>query len=177
MNCSRCEKPKPLKDFSPDAKTSTGKSSWCKACKAEYQRDYKRARRATPEGHAAILKSARSSRVAFYGLTDADYEEILALQGGVCAGCKRPPKEGRRLDIDHKHQPGEKKRQPWERASMVRGLLCHMCNRALGILRDKPEVLRALLQYLESPPAVAVLLPKFQNLTAYLEAYEVRRPN
>lgn len=174
--CSACKKKKPLTQFGPDAKTSTGKSSWCKQCKREYQREYAKQRREDPRWREAHNKQARSSRVNWYGINEQDYEEIQALQGDGCAGCGyKPPPEKRRLDIDHRHQKQDKKREPWERAPMVRGLLCHRCNRVLGILKDNPETLRKLAAYLESPPAHKILLPKFQRMAEYLAQYEKRK--
>ena len=37
------------------------------------------------------------------GLSDEDYDAMLAAQGGVCAICGNPPKT-RRLDTDHDHK-------------------------------------------------------------------------
>lgn len=54
------------------------------------------------------------------GITKANYDRMLAMQGGVCKICKNSPGK-RRLDIDHCHQTG-----------LVRGLICHKCNRAIG---------------------------------------------
>lgn len=59
------------------------------------------------------------------------YEEILAKQGGVCALCGRPPKT-RRLDMDHDHK-----------RMVIRGLLCHRCNRSLPSWIDREWLLRA----------------------------------
>jgi hypothetical protein len=55
-----------------------------------------------------------------YGLTREAYEQMLAAQGGGCAICKRTDK---RLVVDHGH--GDQR---------VRGLLCDMCNHAVGYL-------------------------------------------
>ncbi len=70
-----------------------------------------------------------------YGLSDADYDALLARQRGVCANCKR----NRRLGVDHCHATGK-----------VRGLLCGNCNRGLGLFHDDPELLRAAAAYLEA---------------------------
>jgi hypothetical protein len=43
------------------------------------------------------------------------------------------------LTVDHDHRTGE-----------VRGLLCNLCNVALGVLRDDTRTARALIAYLES---------------------------
>lgn len=48
-----------------------------------------------------------------FSITPEEYDLILAEQGGVCAVCKKPPKENKRLAIDHSHRSG-----------LVRGLLC-----------------------------------------------------
>jgi hypothetical protein len=61
----------------------------------------------------------RKPRAAQLGVTDAEYDRLLAAQGGGCAICGNPPKT-RRLHVDHDHKTGR-----------VRGLLCHRCNRAL----------------------------------------------
>lgn len=55
-----------------------------------------------------------------YQLTPEQYDLILWHQGGVCAICRKPPKESKRLNVDHSHSTGK-----------VRGLLCHRCNNRL----------------------------------------------
>lgn len=80
-----------------------------------------------------------------YGITADEYAAILAAQNGVCAICKQT--RSYRLNVDHRHSDG-----------VVRGLLCRLCNgRLLTAARDRPEVLRAAADYLEAPPAVAVI--------------------
>jgi hypothetical protein len=71
-----------------------------------------------------------------YGLTQGEFEAMLASQGGLCAICSLPmgtPK------IDHNHDTGE-----------VRGLLCSPCNTGIGHLKDSPEVLFAAYQYVST---------------------------
>ena len=76
-----------------------------------------------------------------YGISQAEYEEILEEQHGCCAICKRHHTEfDRNLAVDHDHQTLE-----------VRGLLCQWCNqRLLGRHRD-PDLFRAAAEYLEKP--------------------------
>jgi hypothetical protein len=72
------------------------------------------------------------------------YDALLAIQGGVCALCGNPPKEGgRRLNIDHDHRG----------MLELRGLLCFRCNRALPDYVDAAWLRRAA-EYLENPPAL-----------------------
>jgi hypothetical protein len=74
-----------------------------------------------------------------YGISLADFKGILAAQDGCCAIC-HSDKSGRRgWHVDHDHQSG-----------VVRGLLCHFCNTAIGSLKDDPELLRAAALYLET---------------------------
>lgn len=72
------------------------------------------------------------------------YPELLEYQHGHCALCSSTPKT-RRFAIDHDH-----------RTMTTRGLLCHRCNRALPAWVTAGWLRRAA-DYLESPPAVALL--------------------
>lgn len=72
-----------------------------------------------------------------YGLTEAGYNVLLDQQGGVCAICQKPPREGRPLAIDHDHK-----------TERFRGLLCDDCNRGLGMFHDSPAALVAASVYL-----------------------------
>ena len=90
-------------------------------------------------GDVVSIDKARDARLKrLYGISIADYDRTLALQGGVCAGCKQPPKPGgRRLHCDHSHKTGK-----------FRGILCWKCNSALKKLRDNPEISYNLYIYL-----------------------------
>lgn len=63
------------------------------------------------------------------------YEEWEARFGARCGICGREASGVRRLDRDHDHRTGE-----------PRGLLCHLCNRALG--NRTLEWLRAAVYYM-----------------------------
>jgi hypothetical protein len=69
-----------------------------------------------------------------HGLERGDYERMLQRQGGVCALCERT--SDRPLQIDHCHATGA-----------VRGLLCHLCNKALGLVQDNHVVLARAVAY------------------------------
>jgi hypothetical protein len=78
-----------------------------------------------------------------YGVTAEWYTSTSAEQGGTCAICKKPETavvRGRqlRLSVDHCHTSGK-----------VRGLLCSVCNRAIGALRDDVSLLQSAINYLK----------------------------
>jgi len=72
-----------------------------------------------------------------YGLTLLQHDAVLNFQDGLCAVCKIDPP----VDVDHDHKTNE-----------VRGLLCHKCNVAIGLLRDDPTLMRAAASYVETDP-------------------------
>ena len=92
------------------------------------------------------------SRAKQLGVTDDDYARLLAAQDGHCAICPSTPKT-RRLHVDHDHKVEE---LHGTRAS-IRGLLCASHNKVLRDVRDSVPILRALIEYLEDPPARKVL--------------------
>ncbi len=85
--------------------------------------------RDNPERRA--VQSRRQHLKARYKMTPEEYDCRLKNQGGVCVICKNPPAKGQRLAVDHDHAccSGAK-----TCGKCIRGLLCHKCNRALGIL-------------------------------------------
>lgn len=75
-----------------------------------------------------------------FGMTLADYDEMLERQCGGCAICgTHDTAPYKHFGVDHDHATGA-----------VRGLLCHGCNSALGRLHDEPELLRAAADYLDA---------------------------
>lgn len=120
----------------------------------EWQREYQRARRKTVLGRYA---TARTNLKQLYGIDFARYEEIFERQRGCCAICGKgivraftaestgksgPRAGGARVDHDHACCPGKR-----SCGRCVRGLLCHHCNIGMGGFRDKPELLRAAIEY------------------------------
>lgn len=95
-------------------------------------------RKSNPEAAAAITR--RSKLKTLFGLTQEEYEAMMIAQDGKCAGCDSSDPADRRysiLPVDHDHETGK-----------VRGLLCSNCNRALGLVKDNPDVLLSLAAYL-----------------------------
>jgi hypothetical protein len=72
-----------------------------------------------------------------YGITDDQYIQILESQDGLCKICKRPPKQGQILCIDHNHSTG-----------VNRGLLCRGCNSHMGYF-EKYNIVENMVEYLK----------------------------
>lgn len=88
----------------------------------------------------AKLKHHREGLRKNYGLTPADYNEMLKKQNGKCAICgvdSPGRKNGTNFYVDHCHATG-----------LVRGLLCHSCNLGIGHLKDDVRLVESALQYL-----------------------------
>lgn len=78
-----------------------------------------------------------------YKITLKDYLILAEKQKFVCAICHKENFAMNKchsgtLVVDHDHNTGE-----------VRGLLCHNCNRALGLLKDNKDNIQNCLSYLE----------------------------
>ena len=89
-----------------------------------------------------ILAKVRTKfRGSKYGISDAECRHLDAEQNGRCAICRREPiggkKSAARLNVDHDHENG-----------MARGLLCHICNLALGGFGDDLGRLGSAMDYL-----------------------------
>lgn len=79
------------------------------------------------------------NRMRLYGLTDTEYQTLLAAQDGRCAICGVDQPGGKGAwHVDHCHD-----------SNKIRGLLCHHCNVGLGHFKDDPVRLRAAAVYLE----------------------------
>ncbi len=158
---ANCANPKCLGEFSPDRyhpeqkycssacriqhrNTVFGRrdrEKWKQTHPGEYEKS--RARHiakveASPELLRARRRLCRSSHLKrAYGITAEQKEARLAAQGNCCAACGSPNHEGRGWATDHDHKTG-----------LLRGELCNRCNPALGFVKDNPEHLQKLIEYL-----------------------------
>jgi len=122
--CPRCEQTFPIGSFGRNRSSIDGLTSYCRPC------------------HNAISKANRERRNGStreyhlrrrYGIGEADYAKKFEEQGGVCAAYR----VDKPVHVDHDHKTG-----------VVRGLLCFLCNQALGNVRDEPARLHGLIDYL-----------------------------
>lgn len=83
-----------------------------------------------------------------YGIDLDQYHAMREAQGSLCAICRKPgfkmgDSQQLLLVVDHCHDTGK-----------VRGLLCHNCNRALGLLQDDTAALSRAIGYLEGATTI-----------------------
>lgn len=78
-------------------------------------------------------------RMRKFGLSQEAFDGLLDKQGGVCAICNKVNWNGKGPHVDHDHITGK-----------VRGILCHSCNVSLGLIKDDPNVARAMANYIET---------------------------
>ena len=112
--CRTCGEVKPHSEWHRNATASDGLSTRCKACRAV-------------QGRQDHLKRQ-------YGMTEAERDEMVASQMGLCVICLEAPA----VHVDHCHKTGR-----------VRGVLCFNCNSAIGKLGDDPDAVRRAAAYLE----------------------------
>ena len=168
-SCTKCGERKPLAEFY--VRQSTGAvNPWCRACYREWHRNRyapqgdetdsprpcavcgvnftPKQRRAAMYCSAECKNRSPKHREKHlrrkYGITSADYDAMLAAQGGRCALCDATPETQRAkyktfFHVDHCHDTGR-----------VRGLLCGEHNLMLGRWGDDPAQLRRAADYLEA---------------------------
>lgn len=165
--CSTCDETKPIAAYQKDKGTACGYRSRCKACRKRLAREQMElaetnrpvdfvkqcifceetkaaehfCKNTTLDGLGSECKDCARARQLWknYGITLADYDDMLEAQGGVCAfdGPTCGIDRFGRFHVDHDHETGE-----------VRGLLCTNCNKGLGMFQDDPQLLLTAAAYL-----------------------------
>jgi len=114
----------------------------CSKCNTEQPLDNFHKNKTTIDGYVYHCKSCRKEEsLKLYGLTLQDYDDLLKEQNGCCKICGTTDPRGQskagRFYVDHNHKTGK-----------VRGLLCHDCNTAIGLLKDSPAIVAKAWDYL-----------------------------
>lgn len=116
----------------------------CRGCnKSKEQKEFRRISRGKPTTQPDC-KECRSYKEFVrglkrnYGITPAQYEEMLIAQDNRCACCGAHESEfKRRLHVDHDHVTGQ-----------VRALLCTRCNPLVGFAKEDAKRLEMAATYL-----------------------------
>jgi len=134
--CKTCGQIKPLDDFYKVNKKSRYHVGTCKRCTLDKQsKSYDKTK--------GRDKNLRHN----YGITLEQYNTMLIEQNYQCKICGSTKPGGRKagrggatdvMVVDHCHDTGK-----------VRGLLCHRCNRCMGLLGDNVDTLSKMISYLK----------------------------
>ena len=117
--CSVCKQEKEVTQFNRRSASKDGLQGYCRECSRKACRRQDLKRR--------------------YGITVEQFDSLLEEQGGGCAICgtTEPVGRGNTFHVDHCHD-----------GRHVRGLLCHSCNTAIGLMQDNPERLIEAAAYI-----------------------------
>ena len=111
--CHKCLEIKTIDKFTKSSFKEDGYSGRCKDCDRE------------------------KYYIKAFGITLAQYNEMLASQDNKCYICKSESSETNQLDIDHSHSTGK-----------IRKLLCHFCNCGIGCFNESVDNLTRAKNYL-----------------------------
>lgn len=128
--CQKCNTRKSMTDFYY-ANRKTCRRRTCKACVGVR---FNERRAANPQRHARA--SRRWTIRTKYGISEEQFDRILANQEGQCRVCWTLLYPAN-TNIDHDHKSGR-----------VRGLLCFNCNVAIGHFRDNPALMERAAGYI-----------------------------
>lgn len=144
----------PLRKQSPD-----GRHHLCFPCKRArhrvYQQNYvnrdpeRRRKQANDYALKNKSRSSDNSRKRKYGLSNADIDQMVQAQGGVCGLCRGEFTWGQTfVDHDHNCCPRQDGNEV-TCGNCVRAILCRLCNQGLGMFNEDPELLRTAADYIE----------------------------
>lgn len=127
--CNQCGVWRPLTDFDPSRTGKYGRQAKCSNCR--------RLRRRNRYALNPVKWSYKHIK-ATYGLSKAEFDQLLLSQNGRCAACDDLFGNTRHRHIDHCHTTGR-----------IRGILCQSCNVSIGSMKEDIGRLRRLIAYLE----------------------------
>ncbi len=144
--CKKCSTLRKLDEFHKNKANPDGLQYRCKACSTKDMAAY--VKKKGPEWRKQFSRRYEKTRKVCrrrldlktkYGITPAEYDKMLAAQGGGCAICQSKDAHNRwgTFHVDHNHDTGK-----------VRGILCNRCNSALGLLGDDMEGVLKFVDYL-----------------------------
>lgn len=128
----------------PERKRATRRAYYAKN-KASIVAKSKEWERANPERKKERNRCRRL--VKTFGISPAEYELLLEIQGYTCAICNGALDRGRKTHLDHNHYTGK-----------VRAILCAGCNQGIGVLERDGGIWLAKAQvFLARQATVSVL--------------------
>jgi len=136
--CAKCKINKSFDDFYKSKKgCKNGLTPRCKYCHYIQTREWRKKNKEKIPNYCR--KHGLKTR---YGLSIEDFEKLKKFQNNCCAICGdipniEKPSQANKLHVDHCHITGK-----------IRGLLCHLCNRGIGLFRERKDLLQKGIDYL-----------------------------
>lgn len=134
--CRVCKEEKSFTEYYKKQFGKYGVDSICKNCSKKKTYAYRQDQMSSKSKYIIARKSALKSK---YNMTLEEYEILFNNQDGLCAICQKREKQNKLLAVDHCHKTGK-----------IRGLLCSVCNTAIGKLNDDPKLLDKAARYLRA---------------------------
>lgn len=155
--CRKCSTLKSLDQFGNDKKKADKLRTHCKSCNSKAYKDWyysdvdnsravsqnwrdtnKQKRKEIWQDY--YLQDKASKLKKNYGIEYEDYLLMLEDQNFKCLTCNSDFSKmaSRKIHLDHNHSTGE-----------IRGILCHNCNIALGLLKEDIAVLKRMILYID----------------------------
>lgn len=161
--CSICHEVLPFSDFYLDKNKTRGITSSCKKCSRKYNKENHASREKTREYYYSgnrykevqkrkkelqelkdrfLEYGVRWKTLSYfkqtYNITIEEYLQLIIDCDNKCIVCNTSFKDNtKNRHVDHDHATGK-----------VRGILCGNCNIALGLLKDNPNTISNLLDYI-----------------------------
>ena len=147
--CKKCKVSKSTDNFFKRKNYKDGFDTSCKSCRREiYKKWYnsekgqEKTKKYSKEYYSRedVRERQRRNRIEkTFNISYNDYEKMVIFQDNKCEICGNPETDSRHkfLSIDHNHRTKE-----------VRGLLCNLCNKALGLFKDNLTVLKSAVKYI-----------------------------
>ena len=134
-----CRKCKTLRQLHEFHKNTRGQNVPCKFCERERYHKHKTARLEARKVYREKNKELISIKKNRANATVDEFKKLFTEQDGKCAICfTHQSNLNRRIAVDHDHD-----------TKKIRGLLCDKCNRAIGLLKDRIDILQNAITYLQ----------------------------
>lgn len=138
--CTKCGIEKDIELFAKGSKYNGGRRNICKRCHADYMKSYWEN---NPDKRKVNIETSSKPKANWkrHKITEDKYNELFDLYDGKCHSCK----ENDATSVDHDHSCCSGQRSCGQ---CVRGLLCHYCNTALGLMKDSKSKIMLLAEYI-----------------------------
>jgi len=167
--CRKCGQTKSYSSFGKNRDAKDGHQGWCKECRKmhyqanrdkvlAYHKAYNVANREMISAKNRVYRKANADSLwaaglrRRHGMRPWEWQAMWDEQNGACYLCRRPLSEDRgQVLIDHDHGCCPTNSSC---ANCRRGMACHQCNTAIGLLDDNPELMRMVADNLERRQAI-----------------------